>query len=327
MNDYLSNLAARSLNLTAVIQPRVASLFEPLPATAGVFPERLELEPLAEVSPSETQFDPLEPLGVLPAPVESLQPLQTPNVPVAPPAIEPISTEASTQASMPSQVGRPQTWRSPATEPQVSASSLSQLPSPVTTGFEQGSGQPTSLLPPTPISSAFQSDAIPKRSANQPLGAVATSASLQQSVSIVSEQPATRVLGQPKENQPTLLPAPERDLTVTASSQNVEQPIKPVSASGETRWSAIAPASTRTTVVAQPQVRPHVQPAVPIPIEPKAAPNPTIRVTIGRIDVRAILPSAPPSQRTVRPAPKMSLDDYLRSRSLSGGESRNGGKG
>ncbi len=41
----------------------------------------------------------------------------------------------------------------------------------------------------------------------------------------------------------------------------------------------------------------------------------TIRVSIGRIDVRAVSPPASPPRRTKQPAPKMSLDDYLRARS------------
>ena len=40
---------------------------------------------------------------------------------------------------------------------------------------------------------------------------------------------------------------------------------------------------------------------------------PTIRVSIGRIEVRAIMPPAPPAQRTpaARPRPQRSLEDYL----------------
>jgi len=60
------------------------------------------------------------------------------------------------------------------------------------------------------------------------------------------------------------------------------------------------------------------------PQEPQVAPpessTPAIRVTIGRIEVRVITPPhMPPAQRTAsaRPAPALSLDDYL--------EQRNGG--
>ena len=40
---------------------------------------------------------------------------------------------------------------------------------------------------------------------------------------------------------------------------------------------------------------------------------PTIKVTIGRIEVRAVLPPAPRAQETALPRPAMSLDDYLKS--------------
>jgi hypothetical protein len=42
---------------------------------------------------------------------------------------------------------------------------------------------------------------------------------------------------------------------------------------------------------------------------------PTIKVTIGRIEVRAVLPPAPREQETALPRPAMSLDDYLKSMS------------
>jgi hypothetical protein len=48
-------------------------------------------------------------------------------------------------------------------------------------------------------------------------------------------------------------------------------------------------------------------------------PAPTIRITIGRVEVRAVTPPPAPSRRPARPAPRMSLDEYLRS--------QNGGRG
>jgi hypothetical protein len=48
---------------------------------------------------------------------------------------------------------------------------------------------------------------------------------------------------------------------------------------------------------------------------PSAQVAPTIKVTIGRIEVRAILPPAPREKKTALPAPRMSLDDYLKSHS------------
>jgi hypothetical protein len=45
-----------------------------------------------------------------------------------------------------------------------------------------------------------------------------------------------------------------------------------------------------------------------------APPAPTIRVSIGRIEVRAIMPPVPPARHTppARPRPQLSLEDYLR---------------
>ena len=49
-------------------------------------------------------------------------------------------------------------------------------------------------------------------------------------------------------------------------------------------------------------------------LQQREAPAPSIRVTIGRIEVRAIMPAKEPTARppTRRPGPKLSLDDYLK---------------
>ncbi|HLG14198.1 MAG TPA: hypothetical protein VJH03_06810 [Blastocatellia bacterium] len=60
-----------------------------------------------------------------------------------------------------------------------------------------------------------------------------------------------------------------------------------------------------------PSVRPAADP-IASRREGNAVSGPTIRVTIGRIDVRAVSPPQPPAQETAPPAPRMSLDDYLR---------------
>ncbi len=61
-------------------------------------------------------------------------------------------------------------------------------------------------------------------------------------------------------------------------------------------------------------VRPR-EPAAP-PREPAAPPHPPrITVTIGRVEVRAVPPPSPPARpRPPSPAPKLSLDEYLRRR-------------
>lgn len=44
--------------------------------------------------------------------------------------------------------------------------------------------------------------------------------------------------------------------------------------------------------------------------EPRSAPDPTIHVSIGVVEVRAVQP--PPHRRAERPAPVVSLDEFLK---------------
>jgi hypothetical protein len=70
-----------------------------------------------------------------------------------------------------------------------------------------------------------------------------------------------------------------------------------------------------TISTARPNIHttPNVQTAPNIQTAPNTQTAPTIKVTIGRIEVRAVLPPAPRAQEKALPAPRMSLDDYLKS--------------
>ena len=65
------------------------------------------------------------------------------------------------------------------------------------------------------------------------------------------------------------------------------------------------------------QVRPAIAQAATTNTQAREANTqpPTIEVTIGRIEVRAVTPPAPPPPRQRQSPPKMSLDDYLRAQS------------
>jgi hypothetical protein len=80
-------------------------------------------------------------------------------------------------------------------------------------------------------------------------------------------------------------------------------------------------AATSARVVAQPHVTQYVEPAGLIPIGPvpRPEPAPTIQVTIGRVEVRAMPPTPRPSEKQRPKTPVMSLDEYL-SRRASGGD-------
>lgn len=75
--------------------------------------------------------------------------------------------------------------------------------------------------------------------------------------------------------------------------------------------------------LALPAIRPRSQ-VSPHPTEPSTTEKkdssvaPTIRVTIGRIDVRAVFAPAQPKPRVVASSPALSLDDYLNSRQRKG---------
>jgi hypothetical protein len=72
---------------------------------------------------------------------------------------------------------------------------------------------------------------------------------------------------------------------------------------------------SETPIVLRPQMRTLIEQTEQPGTEPKEdRATPTIRVTIGRIEVRAVFAPTPTAQRATPPSPKLSLDDYLRSR-------------
>lgn len=80
---------------------------------------------------------------------------------------------------------------------------------------------------------------------------------------------------------------------------------------------ARALAARTTKVVAHSQEDNLIAPAAELMIERSVEQreSPTIKITIGRVDVRAIMPQAPPVKSTpVRPKPGLSLQDYLKQR-------------
>jgi len=73
----------------------------------------------------------------------------------------------------------------------------------------------------------------------------------------------------------------------------------------------------KNQIVIQPDLssplKPPATPAVSL-LQPSPKEPPAIHVTIGRVEVRAMMPAAQVKPPPERSAPKMSLDDYLRSR-------------
>lgn len=102
---------------------------------------------------------------------------------------------------------------------------------------------------------------------------------------------------------PVAAPAAKPESAAPAQSEVEERSPDPVAAS--------PPGSRRTDAQVAPTLLLSARP--PRGADPsEAASPPTVRVTIGRVDVRAVMPERQPEpKRQPRLAPRMSLDDYL----------------
>jgi len=293
MSDYLSHIAARSLNLTTVIQPRLASLFEPLPNSIHL--------PNVSLESAEEKDADLE--------SESTDEFQSPEVPApatSPPASSPLSRSPAPTTSPPASSPLSRS-PAPATSPPAS-SPLSRSPAPVTSPL---AAPPLSTpIPNSPVSSVAHSSPMNPENTT---GVTAASSSLASTEASRSPNPeltiqqiqqpwvqSQAVLAQPSASEPLMPKVPQPELASLPESRSLLPP-RPV----------IQPQIT--ALPEQPTSPPSTKPTSP----------PTIQVTIGRIDVRTI--AAPtPSRRPSTPSPaKLSLDEYLRSR--SSGASRKGG--
>jgi len=79
---------------------------------------------------------------------------------------------------------------------------------------------------------------------------------------------------------------------------------------------ALAGRSLSAPIVARPQVSSHREPASSPVTSLGVQPEPTIHVTIGRVEVRAVMPpAAPVAQPSPPPGPKLTLEEYLKRRS------------
>jgi len=89
-----------------------------------------------------------------------------------------------------------------------------------------------------------------------------------------------------------------------------------VSSRGQTEKGLLPARSSRAAVIAKPEASRFMEPPKQTILQPMET-NPTIRVNIGRVEVRATTPPAPtppPPQSASPAAQKLSLDDYLKLR-------------
>ena len=316
MSDFLSDLVARSVGSAPVIRPRRPSLFEPLNAYTGSFGESSPIV-LNERQPGAATpgaFEESEESGRSPAPPEHNR---RQDFPAARRRIAPVIPDP-----VPATAGSPRAGRSlPGFEPpppglDAAYDSPWESPQPaeyrrVATGREaQTARQPQGSL------------AVPEESSPTPVFSTPTSAPLALFSEIARNEKRLRETAA-SERHPRSLTAPE------PASTNEAQPAitstRRGSPTGQTAPRNL-PSSLATGTLNTPRTSSPALPAMELPaasrfnfarhIPPAQRlnpPEPTIHVTIGRIDVRAVAPQT--SSAKERPAsPVMSLNDYLRSK-------------
>ena len=296
MSDYLKHLVARSLNRAPSMQPRLASRFEPLPLAA---PLRV-----SETAPGRGQLD-------LEDDTRQLFPSEAHTPALRESRQRTANTSPHAHDVLPRSDGRSEN-RTHVDAGQPPAASSLRLP-------DQSS--PSHVFTPSP----GRELAPPSSQAN--------------------DEPARTPPAQTTEDARLRLkneddPPARRPHAPNESA--LEQSIpRIVAGEFEARDAqAVAEASPRSHARSGKLTRPAVSPLSTVPLQASAATTreqaddsartsqPIIRVTIGRIEVRAVTQPAPPGQRDesrratpaeVRPDPARSLREYLKQR--SGGRS------
>ncbi len=296
MSDFLSNLAARSLGSAEVVRPRLASLFEP---------------PRPSVASSAGMLD-----G--PSVFEDVVPDARPAA-----ALEVTRLVESRPTSYAEDRGRntqmqrtvvPAASDSPSRPTEgVRLASMSQAASaPTETGAESRPPEVPKAPPawihdlrpatPPPMVRALETERV-RRSGPD---------------SLAGRPALTHDRGDASESSSRSAGSePRRSVSEHLGSSREIGP--PVVRRGEPTELPTQRPSAPATIVVQPRVAPYSEPASPARSRRAATPEPTIHVTIGRVEVRAMQPAAPIAPRERRAPTAMSLEEYLRRRAKESG--------
>jgi hypothetical protein len=280
MSDYLDNLIAKSLGLAEVVAPRPTSLFEPLISEAGPLVHEYYSSD-QEVAPRRTPANDA-PVTVVAAPPASKdgQPEEARTAPRAAQS----DRQAQLSVKPPVQsvdlgVNRP-------------AAPLTPDP-PVAVQAGQRADRAESAPPPT-------QHPADQRPSDQHTGDSHQAASVRAPLLIVSQ--STIPAG------PQVPGAPEAEPFAPAQASGT-----PVTQSSPSGGNLVAPVSLRRADQERVSAS-HDRAAIPTPAADAAAP--TIKITIGRVDVRAVTPDkesprhAPPARNQA-----LTLEEYLKRRS------------
>ena len=279
MSHYLQTIVAKNMGHLSVVRPRLASRFEPPAETVSLMPQ----------FPVEVEAETSENIST---------PASQPVWRQRQPEIQSdIVRRADHVRSMPSsQVPQPTVL--PSTPPTNSDTSVS--PSPL---------KPRDL--PAALSSSSPSTLTPNLSETDVLSS---------SASVVEPHTETNLPRSTAANIPVIQPTSPSLASTPASTPSKQPGIEPVQP-----W-LVGPSQSSPTDTNGPSAEPLSTPeflSSPRSFSRLSSPpssetsRPTIQVTIGRIDLRAVTPkSSPPKSPKPRPA-KPSLQDYLKTRNRS----------
>jgi hypothetical protein len=283
MSNYLDHLIARHFDRSTVVQPRLSSLFEP-PQTAAVQPGARNIaEPLAFDAFTEERGD-----------------------------VGPVESRGAAEASFHSDVKEPHTQASPNES--------------LTTGWPGRQRiVPSSLADMRPIEPAKLFRPAPVQP--HPLHAQAATVKLTNEQSTSENTPSSlshEGHATPLQNVRNSARKPELTAIAPADVQNDARAHEASLHRGQPGVEASPVDSTRRGIVVSPRIAArfesrdvtHDAPSPSSLTDPQ--PAPTIHVTIGRVEVRAMLPATSPRKQSP-PTSLMGLNEYLRKRTEGDG--------
>lgn len=294
MSDFLTNLAARALHAPPVVQPRVASRFE-----AAQTSQRFHFD-----DTPGTQADLFH---------ES-------TVPAAPPA-----TKAHFEPHDLARARRNDSETSPlqslSSLEQLAANALHRALTPRETHAENTSPITSLSAREQPVAKEIPRGLSPEESHIATASPIVVKTVIERPapVDAVPGYDARKPLDSPVLDQSNV----SRDDAENASERRSNRdtfgidprpvPVSPLRSEPPSHLAARI--KTSGPLVATPQLTPALAPTPSQNLDPPAA-APTIRVTIGRVEVRAILPPEPSSPRATpaRASSVLSLDEYLKRR-------------
>ena len=283
MSDYLGNLIARTVSPAVAVRPRLPSLFEPAPATReGKSEPEFEQENFVEQPPVTRPFEKLAAMPLsIPTPRQSIfrEPEQT-----VPEISRPRKILETSQESEPA--------------PRATSIRHQSTPREPSRIFSRKGDDKPSPEPEAPVRPRIFRGAAPTLREDTRSNSTRRTADVIKSPRrdiIASASHEVSIGEQTRPSQPTVA-----SKLVVVSEPRKHELLK---------WSGVQP------VV--PTIR-SLPPIAPLPPASATAP-PTINVTIGRVEIRAV---PPPAQQQAKPKPAtvMSLEDYLRQRAKGGAQ-------